>query len=129
MRRTVLVPGTTYLDELAQTILSAFEFDNDHLYEFSYKNRHGITERVAHPYVESDELTTYECLVGELPLQKGMTLTFRFDFGDDWRFQLVVESISSDNANYSEPTVIEQHGEPVKQYPDWEDEDDWTLTT
>ncbi len=123
--RKIAVPGTTDLDELARSILSAFEFDNDHLYEFIYKNRNGITERVVHPYMESGELCTDECVVGELPLHKGMALTFHFDFGDDWRFQLVVESISSENVNYSEPTVIERHGEPVKQYPDWEDEDDW----
>jgi hypothetical protein len=120
--RKIAVPGTTDLDELAGSILSAFEFDNDHLYEFIYINRNRITERVKHPYMQSSELCTDECVGGELPLHKGMALTFHFDFGDDWRFQLVVESISSENFSYSEPTVIERHGEPVKQYRDWDEE-------
>jgi Plasmid pRiA4b ORF-3-like protein len=119
--RKIAAPGTTSLEELAGSILSAFNFDNDHLYEFIYKNRYGITERIVHPYVESDELCTTDYVVGELPLYKGMELTFHFDFGDDWRFQLVVESIASKDISCSEPTVIEQHGNPPEQYPDWEE--------
>ena len=42
----IAVPGITSLEELAGSILRAFNFDNDHLYEFVYKNRCGITERV-----------------------------------------------------------------------------------
>ena len=117
--RKITAPGTTSLEELAGSILSAFHFDNDHLYEFIYKNRYGITERVVHPYVESDELCTTDCVIGELPIYKGMELTFHFDFGDDWRFQLIVESIESKDTSCSGPTVIEQHGKPPEQYPDW----------
>jgi len=119
--RKIAVPGDTGLEKLASTILRAFNFDNDHLYEFVYKNRYGITERVVHPYVESDELCTTDCIVGELPLYQGMELIFHFDFGDDWRFQMVVESIASKDISYTEPTVIEQHGKPPEQYPDWEE--------
>lgn len=119
--RKIAIPSSTCLEELAGSILSAFNFDNDHLYEFIYKNRYGITERVVHPYVESDELYTTDFVVGELPFYKGIELTFHFDFGDDWRFQLVVESITSNDARCSEPTVIEQHGNPPEQYPDWDE--------
>ena len=114
--RKIAVPGITSLEELAGSILSAFKFDNDHLYEFVYKNRYGITERVVHPYMNNDERFTNDYVVDELPLHNGMELTFHFDFGDDWRFQLVVESIASNNSGYSEPTVIEQKGSPPEQY-------------
>ena len=114
--RKIAVPGITSLEELACSILSAFKFDNDHLYEFVYKNRYGITERVVHPYMNNDERFTNDYVVDELPLHNGMELTFHFDFGDDWRFQLVVESIASNNSGYSEPTVIEQKGSPPEQY-------------
>ena len=117
--RKIAAPGTTSLEALAGSILSAFNFDNDHLYEFVYKNRYGITERIVHPYVESDDFCTTDCVVGELPLHKGMELTFHFDFGDDWLFQLVVESIASNNSGCSEPTVIEHKGNPPEQYSDW----------
>jgi hypothetical protein len=119
--RKIAVPGIASLEALAGIILSAFKFDNDHLYEFVYKNRYGITERIVHPYVENDERFTTDCVVGELPLHKGMELTFHFDFGDNWRFQLVVESIASNDSRCSEPKVIEQQGNPPEQYPDWDE--------
>jgi hypothetical protein len=66
--RKIAVPSTTCLEELAGSILRAFNFDHDHLYEFIYKNRYGITERVVHSSVEN------------------MEFIFHIDFGDDWRF-------------------------------------------
>ena len=118
--RKIAVPIATSLDELAEIILRAFGFSNDHLYEFIYKNRYGITERVVHPYTESDDdLYTSDCIIGELPLYEGMEITFHFDFGDNWRFQLVMESIANGDISFSEPEVIEKHGKPPEQYPDW----------
>ena len=118
--RKLAIPSGISLDELADCILAAFNFSNDHLYEFIYKNDYGIKERVVHPYAESDDdLYTSECIVGELPLYEGMEITFHFDFGDDWRFQVVVESIAAEDISFSEPKVIENHGKPPEQYPDW----------
>ncbi len=94
---------------------------NDHLYEFIYKNRYGLEERVSHPY-ENSWPSTEDCTVGELPLYKGMELAFHFDFGDDWRFQLVVETLTDNDGRYSKTTLLEQHGTPPKQYRDWDDE-------
>ncbi len=120
--RKLAVPGTTSLDELANSILSAFKFDNDHLYEFVYKNRYGITERIVHPYAEDDDdLCTTDYVVGELALYQGMELVFHFDFGDDWRFQLVVDSIAGKDDICKAPTVIEKKGIPPEQYPDWDE--------
>jgi len=114
--RKIAAPGFIDLDELANSILSAFKFDNDHLYAFIYKNRYGITERAVHSYMEGNEPYASDCIINELPLHKGMELTFHFDFGDDWLFQLVVESIESNDARYSKPKVIEQKGIPPEQY-------------
>ena len=70
--RKIAAPGITSLEELAGSILSAFNFDNDHLYEFIYKNRYGITERIVHPYLENDELCTTDFVFFELPFYKCM---------------------------------------------------------
>ncbi|MCK5190642.1 MAG: hypothetical protein KAR12_11370, partial [Methylococcales bacterium] len=118
--RKLAIPSTISLDDLADCILAAFNFSNDHLYEFIYKNGYGITERIVHPYTESDDdLYTSDCIIGELPLYEGMEITFHFDTGDDWRFQLVMESIANGDISFSEPEVIEKHGKPPEQYPDW----------
>ncbi len=58
--------------------------------------------------------------MGELPLYSGMELTFRFDFGDDWRFLLVVESFLDEDSSFVKPKVIEQYGDPPEQYPEWD---------
>ncbi len=119
--RKIAVSNTTNLDELADVILSAFKFSNDHLYEFIYKNDYGITERIVHSSAESDDgQYTSEYTVGELPLYSGMELTFCFDFGDDWRFLLVVESFSDEDSSFVKPKVIEQYGDPPEQYPEWD---------
>lgn len=76
--RKLAVPGATSLEALAIGILSAFNFDNDHLYEFIYKSRYGITERIVHPYVENNQLFTPDYVVGELPLYHGRSLFFIF---------------------------------------------------
>jgi len=81
-----------------------------------------VTERIVHSSAENDyELYTSEYAVGELPLYEGMELIFHFDFGDDWRFLLAVESITDENSSPQEATVIEQHGNPPEQYPEWDD--------
>lgn len=123
----IAVPADISLDELAYGILAAFDFDCDHLYEFIYKNEYGVEESIAHPEADSDhEYCTADCPVGYLPLYKGMTFIFHFDFGDDWKFKIRVEAMPSAESNYSELTVIEKPGTPPKQYRDWEDgyEDD-----
>jgi len=121
----IAVPANISLDELAYGILSAFDFDCDHLYEFIYKNEYGVEESIAHPYADrTHEYCTEDCPVGYLPLYKGMTFIFHFDFGDDWEFKIQVEAMPSAEADYPELTVIEKRGTPPEQYPDWEDEDD-----
>jgi len=120
--RKLAIPSTIDLDELASSILTAFNFNNDHLYEFVYKNDCGITERIAHSYADSgNEWGTSDYLVGQLPLYKGMELIFHFDFGDDWEFLLVVESFMEADSDSLKPKVIEQQGTPPEQYPDWDD--------
>ncbi|MGR9052554.1 MAG: IS1096 element passenger TnpR family protein, partial [Gammaproteobacteria bacterium] len=116
------VSSACWLDALAKSILNVFAFDDDHLYEFVYKNRYGLTERVVHPFVEGDEPTTDQCRVGDLPLFEGMDFTFHFDFGDDWNFEMMVESLSTGGQDkYPEPTLVEQRGKPPQQYPNWDD--------
>ncbi len=48
--RRIAIRGDAYLDELAATILDAFDFDSGHLYRFNYKDRFGRPIEVDHPY-------------------------------------------------------------------------------
>jgi len=119
--RKLAIPSTISLDELASSILSAFDFDSEHLYQFIYKNNYGITEHIAHPYLDNEYgLYTSDITVGELPLYEGMEFIFHFDFGDDWRFLLVVESFKATDSSRLKPKIIEQDGKPPEQYLEWD---------
>lgn len=123
---TLGVPANLSLDELAIGILDAFDFDNDHLYEFIYKNQHGIEKHISHPYLDEyreAELTTNQCSVGSLSLYKGMTITFLFDFGDYWEFKIQVAQMPSPELQFDDLTVIEKKGTPPKQYG-WDEDDE-----
>jgi hypothetical protein len=59
-----------------------------------------------------NESCTRDCIIDELPLHKCMEIIFHFDFSDDWLYQLVAESIESNDSKYLKPTIIEQKGNP-----------------
>lgn len=115
------IPATKSLDALAQLILDAVGFDNDHLYQFSYKNRLGMTEQVNHVYLEEAPFTD-ERLVGQVPLPIGGRMTYLFDFGDNWEFTVILEAVDPDST-VETVAIVETHGIPPEQYPSWEDMD------
>jgi hypothetical protein len=118
--RRIAIPADQTLDALASAILNAVEFDHDHLYQFSYQNRFGALESVNHPYLDEGPWTS-DVLVGDLPLPVGQTMTYLFDFGDQWEFDVSLEQIDPEMV-IEDSVILEAYGEPPEQYPRW---DDW----
>lgn len=116
--RRIVIGADQELDTLATAILHAFKFNNDHLYRFSYRNRFGFMQHVNHPYLEEPP-DTVEVAIGELPLSIGQKMIFLFDFGDNWEFEVLLEAFDS-GKRIKRPKVVEQHGDPPEQYPDWD---------
>lgn len=121
--RRIAIRADAYLEGLSDYILKAFKFDHDHLYCFTYKNRFGIAERVNHPFIEEAPYTT-EARIGELPLQVGASLTYLYDFGDQWEFDVKLESIEKVDPKMSKPKIVESHGKAPEQYPGSEEWDE-----
>ncbi|MCI0464096.1 MAG: plasmid pRiA4b ORF-3 family protein [Gemmataceae bacterium] len=119
--RKIAIPARLTLEDLAGAILDSVDFDDDHLYEFTYRNRLGATVRVSHPYCDEGPFTP-EIEIGELPLNPGQSMTFLFDFGDNWQFNVLLEQIDPPNPRMKKPKLIESHGKAPPQYPDWDDE-------
>jgi hypothetical protein len=115
----IAIPADHDLDSLASAILGAIEFDEDHLYLFSYKNRFGASDSIHHPYVEEGPWTS-EVSVGDLWLPEGHKMTFLYDFGDEWKFDVTLERIDRD-MTLEEAVVLEIHGKPPKQYSTWDE--------
>ena len=114
--RKLAVPHDAVLHDFAMSILDAFNFDYDHLYEFVYKNELGKNETVMHPFSDDGDFWADDMTLGEMPIYEGMTFVFHYDFGDDWRFECQVESLIKEGGKYTEPKVIEKKGRAPKQY-------------
>jgi hypothetical protein len=124
--RRIAIPAALSLDNLSHAILRAYDFDDDHLYQFSYRDRFGVTVRVKHPYLEEPP-STDETVIGEIPLWPEMSMEYLFDFGDMWRFDVKLERIDPADGRIKKPKLLEEHGEAPPQYPNMEEdeEEDW----
>ncbi|MCI5130729.1 MAG: hypothetical protein D3904_04240 [Candidatus Electrothrix sp. EH2] len=119
--RKIAVSGESSFDTLAETILQAFDFSNDHLYQFIYKDRYGLKKYINHPALEEEPFTD-EVRLGEVAFFSGMEMTFFFDFGDCWEFHVQTEETDADTSDGSEPVILERRGEAPEQYPDYDEE-------
>ena len=115
----IAISATEVLDRFADLILASVRFDYDHLYLFRYKNRFGSTEEVNHRYIDERPWAT-DVQIGELGLIIGQTMTFLYDFGDMWEFDIRLEKVDVDRT-LEEPELIDMHGEPPRQYGGWDE--------
>ena len=137
--RRIAIPGQATLNELGRLIRLAFNFDSDHLDQFTYQDPIGRSIQVNHPFNDyaENELFTDEITLGSLPLSVGSTLKYYYDFGDSWRFSVVLEDFEplpeqgiakvkssrrgkkkSAASTASTGEVLESYGEAPEQYPD-----------
>ena len=118
--RRIAIPGVLPLEELAETIIGAFEFTYDHLYRFSYRNRFGVETHVNHSYLDEGPWTS-EVRVGDVPLQERQSMTYLYDFGDWWEFEVMLERLDPPDRAMKEPVILEARGEAPQQYPSWDE--------
>ena len=120
--RRIAISSQMTLGTLSNLILTSVNFDCDHLDMFRYKNPLGRTIEITHPYADGYP-STDEVSIGELSLKEGATMTYIFDFGDWWEFDLKLEKIDTDDLKTDYGAIIESKGTAPEQYPDWDDED------
>lgn len=122
--RRIALPGQTSFEEFASAILESVDFDEDHLYEFRYKDRFGRSVEIVHADMDGYPGTfADEVKIGDIPLYPGMSMLFRFDFGDDWKFDILVEQVNA-QLEIEQPALLDLGGEAPRQYP-YEEEPDW----
>ena len=119
--RLIAVPGNLPLDALAQAIVEAYDFDLDHLYQFSYRNRLGVKERICHPSLREPPWTD-QVRVGDVPLRVGQSMVYLFDFGEGWQFDVTLERVDPPKASVRVPMLLDGRGDAPAQYPDWDEE-------
>jgi hypothetical protein len=121
--RRIAAPARVRLNGLAHAILKAFAFDRDHLDRFAFKDPFGLPAEVNHPYLEEPPFTD-EVRVGDVPLREGQRMSYVFDFGDWWEFDLLLERIEPKKRLMRRPVLLQSHGEAPEQYPGYEDDEE-----
>jgi len=118
--RGIAIDGEASLDELAGAILNAYEFDHDHLYQFSYRDLFGGRQVINHPYMDDGPWTS-EMRVGDVPLPVGQMMTYLFDFGDGWEFEVTLEQVEPTDRALRKPVLLDGRGDAPEQYPNWDE--------
>jgi hypothetical protein len=113
-RKIEMSSNHTLLD-LHNAIQNAFQFDDDHLYSFFMDGIPWSEEKFTSLFDDEgphvDQVT-----IGELGLGQGQTFLYLFDYGDEWRFQVTLETIRQDNPHPKKPRIVEAKGDSPEQY-------------
>lgn len=120
--RHIRISGKETLETLADVILWAFDFDNDHLHAFFMDNKAWSDEKCySSPYAEDGNPSTADCRIQFSGLEAGQQFLFIFDFGDEWRFRCKVLKIIDEDTKT--PEIVRSKGEAPQQYPDHDSDD------
>lgn len=125
--RVIAIDAQATLEDLHEAIQSIYDFDNDHLYAFFMDNE--AWSRTGDSYFDprgemDDQKPADAFQLGEVGLYVKQAFLYLFDFGDQWAFEITVESISPIKAKSKQLyRLIETQGKAPAQY-DWEEEDD-----
>ena len=112
--RNIEICGDETLDRLCQIILEAFDFDDEHLYEFCMDNCM-YSENSYQSDPEEDDDASTDIALDKLKLNKGQKFSLHYDFGDDWMFTITVHKINEVEESF-EPRIVKSKGQ-ILQYP------------
>jgi hypothetical protein len=121
--RLIAMPAEATLDDLVDCVLRSLNFDSDHLYEFTYRDRMGIEVQANHSAMDEGPWAD-QVPIGTLPLEPGQSMVLLYDFGDSWKFTLKLVRIEPPDGKSKKakaPRILESHGKAPEQYPSWDD--------
>ncbi len=114
--RRIVMPAERDFDDLARVILDSFQFDDEHPYQFRYQDEYATQRTLDDPRCSDvDEYYADELTLGEAALFPRQVFEFRYDFGDDWRFDVLVEKLDASDAR-EKPAVVTKEGKTPRQY-------------
>lgn len=85
--RRFVVPANITLDRLHDVIQIVMGWTDSHLHEFTIGNK----RYTQYPESKEDGLVCGRYRLEDLIKQKGRTFSYRYDFGDSWEHELVLE--------------------------------------
>jgi pRiA4b ORF-3-like protein len=122
--RDIEIPSTAMLYRLAETIVRAFDFDFDHAFGFFSKLKGNIYQSPTkyELFADAGGLSVKRTRVIEAFAATGAKMSFLFDYGDEWLFQVEVIGRSHREPGIKYPRVLTVVGEAPEQYPDPDEE-------
>ena len=116
--RRVEVPANMKLSDLNYLILNVMGWGGGHLTSF----RFGWEEYVNDTAFMFEELDLEGLPMSKTRLDKVLVVEkqkglFTYDFGDDWRFNILIEAMEERITRSIK--LLESEGRPPKQYGDW----------
>lgn len=132
--RRIAIRGDQTLEDLHRAIFDAFDFEEEHMYEFQFgKGFHDpkgpiyvLPGAFASPFdgepAPAGDLT--KTTLDALGLKVGRSFGYWFDFGDDWLHQIDVVAIKENIPRGRYPKVVARKGGSPPQYVDWDEEDE-----
>lgn len=104
------------LQALHRMIQKAYNFDDDHLYRFFMDGKPWSKLSYSDPRGGEDPFAD-EIKLGDLEhLALNKKILYIFDFGDEWRFDIILEKIDENSAQLPKGKIVESIGKPPKQY-------------
>ncbi len=132
--RRIAIRGDQTLEDLHRAIFDAFDFEEEHMYEFQLgKGFHDPKgPRYVLPMVLANPLGEVPAPAGDvtrttldsLGLKVDRSFGHWFDFGDDWLHQIDVVAIKENVPRTEYPKVVARKGESPPQYVNWDEEDE-----
>ncbi len=115
--RRIVAPANVGLEQLADAILAAYHFDNEHLYQFELRDSKGCRIEIVGPHINDATCFAEEFRVGDVPILVGDSMIFHYDFREDWQFQITLESVDGiDGRKAKSLKVTGKSGIAPKQY-------------
>ncbi len=111
--RHIRVSGCLSLEELHETILNAFEFDDDHAHAFFLNNKKWTPGGYYSSIIEDEEKFTCDYTL-EKVLSDKQQFVYVFDFGEEWTFKCKVLKVLPEPT--FEPEIVRSAGDSPSQY-------------
>ncbi len=123
--RTLEISAESTFEELHWAIQSTMDWDDDHLWVFSFGGRSGNHTLKVGPMEVDDVLAiASDFTLAEAGLEKGQKFRYVFDFGDWWVVHLEVIELMR-GVDTPDPKIVAESGDPPPQYLMSETDDEW----
>jgi hypothetical protein len=125
--REIAIRGDQTFAQLHETIFTAFDRYDDHLYSFFFtqgnksRSRFSDAPEITDPRNMEDSgykeiYNAEETRINKFPMTPGRKFEYMFDFGDEWLHEVELLSVNPASPNGKYPAVVKRKGASPEQY-------------